>query len=467
MKKFVLLLWLLVLATGVSTCQDLPAEIRRQLNAGDEAVLFYPKSVKRFYEQVGFNPAWIKPQNGAGPAWQAMLLLDCVLQYGLAHDDYHPKVLLYDQLHAILDTPGKVDISQQARFDILLTDAIITLVNNLHFGKLNPEFPAAGIDAGNMNSFRAEATLQLALQQKKGYSFLATVESVQPKSKAYQDLQHRMRLVTGLYTGDCYEVPERDIRIMAINLERLRWANMVDSSYIQVNIPAYTLQFVRPDTTYTFRVAVGKAGSPTPAFNSAISYLTTAPDVVLLQDVFRNTILPNALKDSNYLRDNHIAIYDKKGKFIVVDKMTLADIAEHPGDYRARHGSGCDLGQGDLAFHLSNSSKTDLHDMPKTDFFNQNDRAITTGCIWVDDAEKLATLMLKHDGRENEAAILRKAMSSYKRKTFILQKQVPLKVTYLTCAVKNGELIFHKDIYNLDKSLEMALYNVKQNLVMR
>ncbi|MDP9077034.1 MAG: L,D-transpeptidase family protein [Bacteroidota bacterium] len=442
-------------------------EIQRQLVAGETPGLYYPKSVMRFYGQINFQPAWIRPQNGEGQTWQAMLLLDCVLQYGLSHDDYHPKELLYDKLHNILDTPGKVSISEQAHFEITLTDAIITLINNLHYGKLNPEFSATWIDADNKNSFRAEAGLSLALQQKKDYDFLAAIESLQPTSKEYRDLQRHMRLLTGLYTGDCYDVPEGNIRLMAINMERLRWANIEDGSFIQINIPAYTLQFFQPDTVYQFRVAVGKAANPTPTLNSAISYFTTAPDVVILQKVFLNTILPNTIKDLNYLRDNHLAIYNKKGEFILVDQPSLQQIAENPDDYYARHASGCDRGLGNLVFHFQNTFEISLQDMPKKDFFNRDERALSSGCIWVDNAEKLAALLLKNDGRADDIKALHKAVTNYKRKIFMLNKQMPIKVTYLTCVMKEGELITYKDIYHLDKSLEMALYNVAQNLVMR
>jgi hypothetical protein len=118
--------------------------------------LYYPKTVKRLYQQKQFKPVWIIPQGGEGVAWQAMLLIDCVKQFGLSHADYHPKELLYDQLHEMLNTPQKVSITKQARFEIILTDAIITFINNLHYGKLNPYFTTAQIDAGNVNGFKTK-----------------------------------------------------------------------------------------------------------------------------------------------------------------------------------------------------------------------------------------------------------------------------------------------------------------------
>jgi len=173
------------------------------------------------------------------------------------------------------------------------------------------------------------------------------------------------------------------------------------------------------------------------------------------------------INDSNYLRNNHIAIYNKKNQFVEVNKNNLTEIAHHPKAYYARHASGCSLAQGNLVFHFANPFELDLHDMPAKGFFNQQDRAISSGCIWVDNAEKLAGLLLKNDGKEKDLGTLHEAVTNYKRETFMLNKQIPIKVTYLTCTIKEGALIFFKDVYNLDTSLEMALYNVNQNLVMR
>ncbi len=200
------------------TSDSVSKEIKKQLSGS--LPLQYPKTVKRFYEQKKFEPVWIKMQTGEGPAWQAMLMIDCVLQFGLSHADYHPRELTYQILHHLLDTPGKADAKAQVHFDIIMTDAIITLINNLHFGKLNPEYPPAITDRLNKGGFNADEFLMNALKSNNLFSALA---KAQPDIKEYVDLQNHMRLLAGTYQGDCYEVPEGDIRKMAINMERLRW----------------------------------------------------------------------------------------------------------------------------------------------------------------------------------------------------------------------------------------------------
>jgi murein L,D-transpeptidase YcbB/YkuD len=442
-------------------------EVHRLLASDQAGDLNFPKTVKRLYQKRGNRPIWSKPQSGEGQTWQAMLLLDCVAQYGLAARDYHPGELTYIRVHALLDTPDKLSIVEQARFDIVLTDAILTLMNHMHYGKLNPQFTAAILDDGGTPYLGVDAALLSALNKNSGYDFLTAIESMQPGTNLYQNLQRHMRLLAG-YTANNNKVRESEIRLMAINLERLRWSSQKeDSDYIQVNIPAYTLQFHQPDTTYTFKVAVGKPGSPTPMLNSKITYLTTAPDVAITAKRFEDEVLPAAIKDAGYLKKNHFAIYDKKGKYIVVKAGTLLRIAQQPGNYTARHASGHDGALGRLVFRFANRYQIDLHDMPKPDFFELEKRGLTTGCVWLTNAEKLGALILKNDRQLNELPALDEGFNKYQRKIFVLKHPLPISLAYLTCEVRRGELITYPDIYQLDGALEHALYPSDQTLAMR
>jgi len=180
------------------------------------ANLYYLRSVERFYRQNGHKLAWIAPDTVKTHAWDAMLLLDCVKQYGLNHGDYHPKQLLYPTLHQLIEQ--KINTTETAIYDVLLTDAMIRFINDLHYGKLNPVFTPDKVDKGV--KFSADAALLNALHSN---DFLSAIDSVQPKSKLYFDLQDHMRLLVGQRSGDCYAIPQGLIRKMAINMERIRW----------------------------------------------------------------------------------------------------------------------------------------------------------------------------------------------------------------------------------------------------
>lgn len=180
--------------------------------------LYYPESVERFYKENGYQLVWVAPDTIKTRAPDAMMALDCVRQYGLVHGDYHPEELLYDTLHKLTEIIGKNQ--RKANFDIMLTDAIIRLLNDLHYGKLNPVYTPGKIDT--VLRFNAARELLNAIAAP---NFLVAVNGVQPKSKLYFDLQYHLRLLVGLRSGDCYQIPKGLESKMAINLERLRWVS--------------------------------------------------------------------------------------------------------------------------------------------------------------------------------------------------------------------------------------------------
>ena len=426
--------------------------------------LYYPNSVKRFYESNNTEAAWVKEQSNPKQTWEAMLLLDCVLQYGLAHEDYHPQELLYDPLHTMLEEPGKIGNTRKAQFDILLTDALITFMNNLHYGKLNPAYTTDKIDDGTDMPFHAETALLAAKQQN---DFMTAVVNVQPKSKLYAAMQDRMRLLKGQYQEDCYVIPESEVRKIAINMERLRWAEIDGDTYIQVNIPSYLLKFYQPDTVYEFKVVVGKPLAQTPSLNSSITYFTTFPEWKVPQKIFIKELLPKALKDTGYLDNNHFTIYDRNGNYVKTVHARLLQVKKHPDQYYARQSSGCDNALGNIVFRFANIYDIYLHDTPEQQLFKKEERAFSHSCVRVERAQALAVLLLKYNNDNSKIALLNKAVRSRLTRNISLKKPVPIKITYLTCEVKEGAMITYNDIYNLDKSLEMALYHTTQTITMK
>lgn len=427
--------------------------------------LHFPATIKRLYRKNNGQALWIMPQNGEGPAWQVMMLIDCVLQYGLSPASYHPAELSYNRLHRALDTVGKVSPIEAAKLDILLSDAIITFVNHLHYGKFNPVVTAGKIDRDSFKGFHADSAVLAALPENKPYAFWSNIEKIQPQDKAYRDLQHRMRLLEGQYAGDNYEVSDQEIRLIAVNMERLRWLPARDGDQILINLPAYDLSYRHADKAEHFRVAIGRSTTPTPELSSTVAYLTAAPDIVIDQDRFISELLPRALKDSTFLRKNQYALYDQQGKYQPLTRSTVDEVALYPDNYRLRHASGHDGALGRLVFRFKNPYRIDLHDMPRKAFFEQQNRAFTTGCIWLDDAEKLGKLMLLNDGQAKKAPQLSKAMKKYRRKVYLLQRPVPVIITYLTGLINEGTLITYPDIYHKDAELAARIFPAGSRLI--
>jgi len=242
-------------APGILVDTGMAASIKMQIKMHQKE-LYYPLSVLRFYKSNGNKLVWVAPDTVKTHATDAMLLLDCVVQYGLNHADYHPSKLLYDELSLLTSSTAKVSNERKAMFDIWLTDAILTFENNLHYGRFNPDYTARKIDANEREVFNSLVVLNDALKSKE---FKKTITLVQPKSKIYHDLKYQMYLETGLYTGDCYEFPERAIQRMAINMERLRWYSVSKKEVMEINIPSQVLTIHLRHNDYHFKLKMSKS----------------------------------------------------------------------------------------------------------------------------------------------------------------------------------------------------------------
>src|SRR5690606_28947419 len=84
-------------------------------------------------------------------------------------------------------------------------------------------------------------------------------------------------------------------------------------------------------------------------------------------------------------------------------------------------------------------------------------RALSHGCIRVENADRLAAMLLSYDDSEYRISELDYAIQSYEKKDFVLSKPLPIIITYLTCLIKNGKPTLYTDIYQSDKLLQDKL----------
>ncbi|SFH43958.1 L,D-transpeptidase scaffold domain-containing protein [Pedobacter insulae] len=440
----------------VQVSDSLQVELLGQLNSQQLLKrLNFPNTVKRFYTLNGNQPNWLKSEQHIGPMASAMLLLDCVRQYGLQHENYHPEILSYTLMHDISTLKYNIAAAQKIEFELMLTDAMVSMINHLHYGRFNPKLIDATIDQSPSRDLKAEEFL---LKVANDPNIMDSILTVQPKLKQYQQLQGYLKLIVGQYACDAYETPEPEIREIVLNMERLRWIDSGHHVYLQVNIPSYQLSYVNQDLTSVYKIIVGKPSTPTPTLQSNIYAIETAPDWRIPHNIFVKELLPRAEKDPDYFENNHIAIYDEKNNFVAVTKASIIAIRNNPKKFYARQTSGCDNALGKVVFRFSNSHDIYLHDTPEQQYFSRTKRALSHGCIRVENAESLALRLWADDKRHSSIATLKNALSMYKKHKFLLQTPIPILITYVTITVEDGLLVRHEDIYQLDKVLESKIY---------
>jgi murein L,D-transpeptidase YcbB/YkuD len=379
-----------------------------------------------------------------------MMLLDCVQQFGLNQLDFHPDEINYDKLEMLNDIYNLPSEMERERFDVKLTDAMITFMNYLHYGKFNVKYSSIKTDWDNDEDFNAVDNLIVFLKSK---DFFTAMTNVQPSSKEYDDLQKYMRLVRGQYMGDNYEFPEAKVQTIAINMERLRWLSTENDNHILVNIPSKNLKLYTRDSIYNFDTIIGSISYPTPVLESNIKYLTVAPISKVSTQIFKTEVLPKALKSLNYLSLNHYHIYNASGNLIQPTYRKLIYIQKNSSQYFSVKDTDPQYLK-KLVIYFDNTSVVDFHDVPVI----TSNTSVTAPGIGVRNIKGLLMMLLQQDGSGQRIPMLRKAFEKYNLTNFTLHKSIPVAVTYLTCEVVKGQLVIYKDVYKQDQSLINKMY---------
>lgn len=207
------------------------------------------------------------------------------------------------------------------------------------------------------------------------------------------------------------------MRKVAINMERLRWANISDGPYIQVNIPTFTLSIFLKDTTYRYPVIVGNKAHPTPLLAGTLTGIHAHPAATLTRSLRISEELP--LVQLN-LKPN----LRSQLEFVFVSKYPVS-----------------------------------MAEFNAPEWYNKALRAVTKGNIGIANGADLASEILKLQPGANQLPALRRGVRAGQEINIPLKRSIPFKVTYLTCLIKDGQLNTFDDIYQLDGQLEQALYH--------
>jgi murein L,D-transpeptidase YcbB/YkuD len=108
-----------------------------------------------------------------------------------------------------------------------------------------------------------------------------------------------------------------------------------------------------------------------------------------------------------------------------------------------------------------NRTGIELQGLSDKSLFRKQERALSDGAIRIERPEELAKLLLKTGGSESDIKAVHRALTNREVKVFALKQPLPIRITYITAAIVDGQLVRYNDIYNLDSRIENLLYNLK------
>jgi L,D-transpeptidase YcbB len=250
---------------------------------------------------------------------------------------------------------------------------------------------------------------------------------------------------------------EERVAQVELALERWRWLPDPAARRILVEVPAFELTaFDGGEPVLTMPVVVGEPGWDTPTFREDMTYVVLNPAWNVPEGIATGEVVPAALADPAYLRNESLALIDNE----TGDEVDPATVDLDRLDlerYRFRQAEGPANPLGRIKFMLPNRFDVYLHDTPARSAFERADRALSHGCIRLAEPLRLADWVLK-GLPEQDPRRLRARIASGVRATLELERPIPVDILYVTArAGDDGVVRFHADVYGHDQTLRRAL----------
>ena len=486
--------------------------------------------VNAFYSQNEFKNIWSSKENWLPLADSMFSFIESSKYYGLYPQDYHFKELDTLRKKIAEDSLSRMDAISWTKADIMLTDAFMKTMKDLKEGRLLADSVSmisqkTLVDSffiKNLNNISANnsiSSLFIGLEPNfADYKSLRNalknfVDSMDITNYLYINYPYKDSLVfiknlhkrlTQSGFGDAsIKLPDSayiakelkkyqakhhltidgkagaqvvkllnstdnvKFKRIAITLDRYKLLPSLPESYIWVNLPAFNLKVWDNDTlVLESKVIVGKPTTRTPELTSEISDMVTYPQWTIPSSIIKKDILPALKNDPGYLARKGFNLVDENGGTINPYSVNWSKYNKGI-PWKIIQGSGDDNALGIFKFNFNNPYSVYLHDTNQRYLFNNSNRALSHGCVRVQNWEALAYYIARNDSMAmNEGQAISYNTDSIKtwitnksRKRIMVKKRLPLFIKYFTCETKNNKIIFHDDIYNEDKFLAQKYFN--------
>lgn len=248
------------------------------------------------------------------------------------------------------------------------------------------------------------------------------LDAFSPAHAEFQRLSAALSAATDEETAD----------ILRLNMERWRWMpRNLGQDYVLVNVPSFETIVVRGGKeTARRRVIAGALKTPTPQFAAAITGVVVNPVWFVPSSIVAESV--GAL-----LRDKPL------------EAARLGYFAAEDGGIRQKPGPGNSLGRMKLA--MPNPYSVFIHDTPEKKNFDKERRALSHGCVRVDDALGFAAAVL---GGEWTQEALEEVADLGSTVTIDLEAPIPVYIAYFTAmSDASGAMRIYDDVYGLDAQM--------------
>jgi L,D-transpeptidase YcbB len=399
------------------------------------------KAVEAFYQERGFQPVWstngaISPRARAAAGYLANVATE-----GLDPNDY-----------PVPRFNGEMTEEVAAANDLQLTGSILKYARHASGGRVS----FTRVSGSILYPLHPADPAQVLTQVSSDEDIAKVLASFEPQHSAFKALKAELarELAAGKTdadpgfesSGKQHKAGAAHARVDKIgtliaNLERWRWLPRdLGKFHVTVNIPDYTLAvYDDGKTVWHTKIVVGKPGTmATPLLSETMKYLTVNPTWNVPPSIIRNEYLPALERDPDAL-----------------ERIGLKVSHNSDGSIRVYQPPGARNALGRIRFNFPNPFLVYQHDTPDKSLFARETRALSHGCMRVQNPEQYAEVLLSlsQPGERYTTARI-KSLYGEEERTINLAHPIPVQVTYQTAFVdQNGKLNLRADIYGLDAAI--------------
>lgn len=397
-------------------------------------------AVAAFYQARGFTPLWSANGVALPRAQAAIDYLAKVAAEGLDPRDY-----------PVPQLSKTMSEESAASADLKLMAAVLTYARHASAGRVS----FTRVSGAILYAPHAANPADVLRQLDAADDVAPVLASLEPQHRGFKALQAQLAKELAGGNSAASNVEDTDthkhhaapkkradvISTLIANLERWRWLpRELGPNYVMVNIPDYTLSVVEQGRPiWRTKIVVGKPGATaTPLLSETMKYLTINPTWNVPPSIIRNEYLPALERDP--------AALDRIGLKVAHNPDGSVRIYQPPGERNA-------LGR--IRFNFPNPFLVYQHDTPDKQLFARDMRALSHGCMRVQNPEQYAEILLSLSQPNENYTIARiKGLYGPEERTVNLLSPVPVYVTYQTAFVDDsGILNVRSDLYGLDAAI--------------
>lgn len=242
---------------------------------------------------------------------------------------------------------------------------------------------------------------------------------------------------------------------VAVNFDR--WRKLPDSlpsRYIMVNVPAFKLVVLDSGVVaLESRVIVGSPRNRTPLLNSVMTNFVLFPYWRVPYSIVFKEMLPAIKRNVGYLASRNLEVIDHHGDAVDPHTIDWSKLDKGHFPYVLRQMDGVENSLGVMKFNFMNAYSVYLHDTNSRGLFKNAYRALSHGCVRVQQWDSLAMYLIRKDTVLHPRDSVRAWLAREEKKQINFSPRIPIYIRYFSVEGIDGSLVFHEDIYGEDRRL--------------